>query len=220
MADFSLSFGQRLRDHHARLKTGFQYDPSEFKLALTQLGRMKEELLGVGELLKNLENNANQLLNLADLIMPAWDEVCEACGRAPNFTFDEQEIWVNGKKNHFFIALGRIFEWMQKRLWEERVANPRVAVTATVFQGWQTISIGDNSPRLDPIYRENLFRPFAGPLGLLSQAGENGEEDFRHPDLYMAQVLIGHHGGSLSDCSDEVESNTGHRLVIRFPLTC
>lgn len=145
------------------------------------------------------------------------------------FTFERLRIDTESKdfeltidRDDLLVAVLRVMQWMAQR--EDKTPPDIIAPTLNVVfaesNGRREIHFSDQSRRLNSQLRQKLFEPFTESASRTVLTNEDKEEwPGLYLPLYLAKMLIEvKNNGFLEDRSDQLESKSGHRFVMSFPI--
>jgi hypothetical protein len=155
---------------------------------------------------------------MAELVMEACDEVR---AQFPENIVSFEVVGdcvVRGIKSDLFIAISRLIQWLAQRSIDTNPElQPLIMIVCEETPAGPRVTFRDRSRRLSQRLRQRLFFPFAQSVSSRGPEAEGRGPGLYLP-LYLAKMLVEvKHNGELSDHSDELESNAGHKFVMSFP---
>lgn len=205
-ADFCLYVGQELL---ATLQRGdYSNDPQAQRAFIERLKAQAATLRDNGRVLRALSRDSDQK---DETQAESWEAVTMAQFTRevasdldvsiPSEAFiTDGDCVVRATREDLLIIISRLLRWFAERFDGEGAISAHFAES----DAWAEIAFEDSSSRLSEPLRERLFFPFSEK--------ETGES------LYLVKMLVElKYHGVLSDQTDEVPGESGHRFVIRFP---
>jgi ActR/RegA family two-component response regulator len=185
-----------------------------------QLAAMADDLCQTGAILSNVDVTEPlrpyKPIEMSGLIDKARAELESRMDlRGVEFIL-EGECKVSAREDDLFIAVIRILQWLaQRRLETSLNVQQQIKVLCFVVKDSSLVVFEDKSNRLPEELREQLFLPFS--VSGIYQNRPHLRGPGLYLPLYLAKMLVEEkYGGWLDDKSDEMESEIGHRLVMRF----
>ncbi len=224
-ADFCLYVGQeqlQLLDQVVR-SGAFAADP--LPVELQRLIALGENLRNAGEVLSWVKDSPRQegvttarqrpVPSMKALVNEVWEDVREELAPADRdlLQIAGEDCQIAARAESLEVAIARILRWLTARARETPShVQPSVSVRLRATDQGAEIDFIDRSRRLPEPLRERLFSPFAAAAG-------QSEAQF-YPellDLYLSKVLVERERGYLEDRSANLEHDSGHHFVMRFP---
>lgn len=183
------------------------------------LMRMADDLWQTGTILNSAANSlpqdASSTFEMKDLIEREFSDLRDV------MNLEELNLRIEGTcqvkaDDDLAIAVKRLLQWLaQRRAETPPTLRPEIYVRCAEKEDSLLIIFEDCSRRLPAKLREQLFEPFF--TSVILATGSSGSGPGLYLPLYLAKVLVEEkYGGWLTDESDTMEGDIGHRLVMSF----
>jgi CheY-like chemotaxis protein len=187
-----------------------------------RLALLADELCGAGDFLRDLgEENLPpaQRLVLREIVLESWEGLGRGGGNRSvgmSFRGDEQATVVASKEELLFI-FSRLLHWLASFYEEDEDVPQGISVECRLEGSNVELSLESDSPRLNKILRDNIFVPMTQRIDYSQVLEGKGPKLFLA--MYLAKTILEkRYKGSLTDHSDELPGETGHRLILRMPV--
>jgi hypothetical protein len=187
-----------------------------------RLALLADELSGAGEFLRDLGEEKlppSQRLVLREIVLEAWEGLGRGgSNRSVGMSFrgDEQATVVASKEELLFI-FSRLLHWLASFYEEDEDVSQGISVECRLEGRHVELSLESDSLRLNKILRDSIFVPMTQRIDYSQVLEGKGPKLFLA--MYLAKtVLEKRYKGGLTDHSDELPGETGHRLILRMPV--
>ncbi len=155
-------------------------------------------------------------ISLAEFVRSIWKDIDD---RFPPECLDVKgDCKVQARTDDLLIIISRLLQWMAHRLIETpQAASPSINVSCAETDDGAMITFEDNSRRLGKLLRERLFFPFTQAV-VTPTTVKGIKGPGLYLPLYLAKMLVEvKYRGALEDHSDSLQTDIGHKFLVRFP---
>jgi hypothetical protein len=179
---------------------------------------LADELCEAGNFLSELTEDSVrhlQRLVMQEVIQEAWDSLRS---RSALLVFHgDCRATVVASKDELRFLFSRLLHWLISFYEEEAFGTPQIDVSCRLEGPYLEIALESNSSRLPKIVRDYLFVPMTQRINYDQLPASNG------PKLFLAMSLVKiilekRYQGSLTDHSDELTGDIGHKLVVKMSV--
>jgi CheY-like chemotaxis protein len=194
----------------------------ECSTSFRRLVLLTDELSESGNFLSDLGQESPSLpqrLILQEVIQEAWDSLKRSeVSPSGGLVFQgECQAAVMCVKEELLFLFSRLLHWLVSFYEENPESPPRINVACRLEGAHVELSFESDSLRLHKILRDSLFVPMTQRINYEQVLESKGPRLFLA--LYVAKTILEKkYKGSLTDRSDELPENLGHKLVIRMPV--
>lgn len=207
---------------------------------LERLEDLADDLNDTGQLLIQLESRTwqdeNDAISVKKVVTAAWEWIVRS-ERELTVRLDFRgDCTVQVQRSDLEIIISRLLQWLFYRSKSRPLdVEPVIKIECEMNDDVTTVIFEDNSYRLRPELREDMFAPFtqaisipfadiesakpkAMSVGSPTSVGDQLNAG-RYLPLYLAKMLVeGRYHGLLEDRSDEIKGRSfGHRIVLQLP---
>jgi DNA-binding NarL/FixJ family response regulator len=206
---------------------------------LDQLEDLANDLNSTGQYLTKLDSHAwydGEDVSIREVVQKRWELISMAEDYSAMRLDLQGDCVVRAQRNDIVVVISRLLQWFAYRCQATPPGiEPMIKVECETTGGQANITSEDNSYRLPPPLRRDLFEPFtqaiatpfpnievnesATPQTVAEKQTLGNVNAGRFLPLYLAKMLVeGRYHGLLVDRSDEIKGHPyGHRILLQLP---